>query len=47
MFVYVPLQVFPSKDNVRLSLEGFPAGGSIPYSINTAKKQVFLHDFFQ
>ncbi|KAK3595941.1 hypothetical protein CHS0354_032452 [Potamilus streckersoni] len=42
-----PLQlVFPTKDNVRCSLEGFPAGGSIPYSINVAKKQMFLHDFF-
>lgn len=38
--------IFPSKDNVRLSLEGFPAGGSIPYSVNTAKKQTYLHDFF-
>ncbi|KAL3873296.1 hypothetical protein ACJMK2_036432 [Sinanodonta woodiana] len=38
--------VFPTKDNVRCSLEGFPAGGSIPYSINVAKKQMFLHDFF-
>ncbi|XP_052269380.1 tyrosyl-DNA phosphodiesterase 1-like isoform X7 [Dreissena polymorpha] len=38
--------VFPTVDNVRLSLEGFPAGGSIPYSVNTAKKQTWLHNFF-
>ncbi|XP_045183449.2 tyrosyl-DNA phosphodiesterase 1-like [Mercenaria mercenaria] len=38
--------IFPSRHNVRLSLEGYPAGGSIPYSANTAKKQQFLHDFF-
>ncbi|CAD5123083.1 DgyrCDS11459 [Dimorphilus gyrociliatus] len=37
--------VFPSVDNVRLSLEGYPAGGSLPYSIHTAKKQTYLHSF--
>ncbi|XP_038045909.1 tyrosyl-DNA phosphodiesterase 1-like [Patiria miniata] len=37
--------IFPSKDNVRTSLEGYPAGGSIPYSIKTAKKQVYFHSF--
>ena len=40
-------QVFPSKDNVRTSLEGYPAGGSVPYSINVAKKQTYLHTVFQ
>ncbi|XP_064622504.1 tyrosyl-DNA phosphodiesterase 1-like [Lineus longissimus] len=38
--------IYPSKDNVRLSLEGYPAGGSLPYSIKTAQKQTFLHAFF-
>ncbi|XP_061174599.1 tyrosyl-DNA phosphodiesterase 1-like isoform X1 [Saccostrea echinata] len=43
----VPLKlIFPSVDNVRTSLEGYPAGGSIPYSINVAKKQPWLHAFF-
>lgn len=38
--------IFPTKDNVRCSLEGYPAGASIPYSINVAKKQQYLHTFF-
>ncbi|XP_064603325.1 tyrosyl-DNA phosphodiesterase 1-like [Liolophura sinensis] len=38
--------IFPSKDNVRLSLEGYPGGGCLPYSINVAKKQTYLHTFF-
>ncbi|XP_060577228.1 tyrosyl-DNA phosphodiesterase 1-like isoform X2 [Ruditapes philippinarum] len=38
--------IFPSRHNVRLSLEGYPAGGSIPYTTKTAMKQQYLHDFF-
>ncbi|KAL4238825.1 tyrosyl-DNA phosphodiesterase 1 [Mactra antiquata] len=38
--------IFPSRHNVRLSLEGYPAGGSIPYTAKTAQKQLFLNDFF-
>ncbi|XP_069117076.1 tyrosyl-DNA phosphodiesterase 1-like isoform X2 [Argopecten irradians] len=42
----IPLQlIFPTKDDVRTSLEGYPAGGSIPYSIHVAKKQPYLHTF--
>ena len=41
------MQIFPSKDNVRQSLEGYPAGAALPYSINVAKKQTYLHSFFQ
>ena len=40
-------QIFPTKENVRQSLEGYAAGGSIPYSIHTAKKQTYLHTCFQ
>ncbi|CAL8352121.1 unnamed protein product [Merluccius merluccius] len=38
--------VYPSVDDVRKSLEGYPAGGSLPYSIQTAQKQLWLHSFF-
>ncbi|VDI74315.1 tyrosyl-DNA phosphodiesterase 1 [Mytilus galloprovincialis] len=38
--------IFPTKDNVRCSLEGYPAGASIPYSINVAKKQTYLTSYF-
>uniref|UniRef100_A0A670HNN9 Tyrosyl-DNA phosphodiesterase 1 n=1 Tax=Podarcis muralis TaxID=64176 RepID=A0A670HNN9_PODMU len=38
--------VYPSVDNVRQSLEGYPAGGSLPYSIQTAQKQLWLHSYF-
>ncbi|XP_072284003.1 tyrosyl-DNA phosphodiesterase 1 [Pyxicephalus adspersus] len=42
-----PLQlIYPSVDNVRTSLEGYPAGGSLPYSIQTAQKQPWLHSYF-
>ncbi|XP_076359888.1 tyrosyl-DNA phosphodiesterase glaikit [Tachypleus tridentatus] len=37
--------VFPSVNNVRQSLEGYPAGTSLPYSINVAKKQPYLRNF--
>lgn len=37
--------VFPSVDNVRTSLEGYVAGGSLPYSINTAHRQPWLNTF--
>ncbi|XP_062379558.1 tyrosyl-DNA phosphodiesterase 1 [Sardina pilchardus] len=40
------LLVYPSVDNVRTSLEGYPAGGSLPYSIQTAQRQLWLHSFF-
>ncbi|KAL7862424.1 hypothetical protein SRHO_G00138650 [Serrasalmus rhombeus] len=40
------LLVYPSVDNVRTSLEGYPAGGSLPYSIQTAQKQLWLHSYF-
>uniref|UniRef100_A0ACB8G6C3 Tyrosyl-DNA phosphodiesterase 1 n=1 Tax=Sphaerodactylus townsendi TaxID=933632 RepID=A0ACB8G6C3_9SAUR len=43
----VPINlIYPSVDNVRQSLEGYPAGGSLPYSIQTAQKQLWLHSFF-
>ncbi|KAG1654466.1 Tyrosyl-DNA phosphodiesterase 1 [Nymphon striatum] len=37
--------VFPSVDDVRLSLEGYPAGVSLPYSKNTAIKQLYLNSY--
>nr|XP_023684518.1 tyrosyl-DNA phosphodiesterase 1 isoform X1 [Paramormyrops kingsleyae] len=37
--------VYPSVDNVRTSLEGYPAGGSLPYSIQTAQRQLWLHSY--
>uniref|UniRef100_A0A4W4EIZ3 Tyrosyl-DNA phosphodiesterase 1 n=1 Tax=Electrophorus electricus TaxID=8005 RepID=A0A4W4EIZ3_ELEEL len=40
------LLVYPSVDDVRTSLEGYPAGGSLPYSIQTAQKQLWLHSYF-
>ncbi|XP_037359616.1 tyrosyl-DNA phosphodiesterase 1 isoform X2 [Talpa occidentalis] len=43
----VPLHlIYPSVENVRTSLEGYPAGGSLPYSIQTAEKQTWLHSYF-
>ncbi|KAJ8290291.1 hypothetical protein GJAV_G00011010 [Gymnothorax javanicus] len=39
-------QVYPTVDNVRTSLEGYPAGGSLPYSIQTAQRQLWLHSYF-
>ncbi|KAF7647078.1 hypothetical protein LDENG_00177710 [Lucifuga dentata] len=39
--------VYPSVEDVRTSLEGYPAGGSLPYSIQTAQKQLWLHSYFQ
>ncbi|XP_020797267.1 tyrosyl-DNA phosphodiesterase 1 [Boleophthalmus pectinirostris] len=38
--------LYPSVEDVRTSLEGYPAGGSLPYSIQTAQKQLWLHSFF-
>uniref|UniRef100_UPI0037E9C4E7 tyrosyl-DNA phosphodiesterase 1 n=1 Tax=Semicossyphus pulcher TaxID=241346 RepID=UPI0037E9C4E7 len=38
--------LYPSVEDVRTSLEGYPAGGSLPYSIQTAQKQVWLHSYF-
>ncbi|KAI7804456.1 tyrosyl-DNA phosphodiesterase 1 [Triplophysa rosa] len=40
------LLIYPSVENVRTSLEGYPAGGSLPYSIQTAQKQLWLHSYF-
>ncbi|XP_071413789.1 tyrosyl-DNA phosphodiesterase 1 isoform X2 [Pithys albifrons albifrons] len=43
----VPLHlVYPTVNNVRQSLEGYPAGGSLPYSLQTAQKQLWLHSYF-
>ncbi|NXE48092.1 TYDP1 phosphodiesterase, partial [Casuarius casuarius] len=43
----VPIHlIYPTVDNVRQSLEGYPAGGSLPYSIQTAQKQLWLHSYF-
>jgi Tyrosyl-DNA phosphodiesterase len=41
------VQIFPSVDNVRNSLEGYIAGGSLPYSSSTASKQPYLNTFLQ
>ncbi|XP_076777540.1 tyrosyl-DNA phosphodiesterase 1 isoform X2 [Arvicanthis niloticus] len=38
--------IYPSVENVRTSLEGYPAGGSLPYGIQTAEKQRWLHSYF-
>ncbi|KAJ8341248.1 hypothetical protein SKAU_G00335390 [Synaphobranchus kaupii] len=38
--------VYPTVDDVRTSLEGYPAGGSLPYSIQTAQRQLWLHSYF-
>uniref|UniRef100_A0AAV2LLM8 Tyrosyl-DNA phosphodiesterase 1 n=1 Tax=Knipowitschia caucasica TaxID=637954 RepID=A0AAV2LLM8_KNICA len=38
--------LYPSVEDVRTSLEGYPAGGSLPYSVQTAQKQLWLHSFF-
>ncbi|OQV19087.1 Tyrosyl-DNA phosphodiesterase 1 [Hypsibius exemplaris] len=37
--------IFPTVDNVRLSLEGWAGGGSLPYSEATALKQQYLNKF--
>ncbi|XP_056666515.1 tyrosyl-DNA phosphodiesterase 1 isoform X2 [Monodelphis domestica] len=43
----VPLYlIYPTVENVRKSLEGYPAGGSLPYSLQTAEKQLWLHSYF-
>ncbi|XP_074091624.1 tyrosyl-DNA phosphodiesterase 1 isoform X2 [Macrotis lagotis] len=43
----VPLHlIYPTVENVRKSLEGYPAGGSLPYSSQTAEKQLWLHSYF-
>ncbi|XP_071079809.1 tyrosyl-DNA phosphodiesterase 1-like [Haliotis cracherodii] len=39
--------VFPSVDNVRVSLEGYPAGTSVPYTMKTAQKQKYIHQHFR
>ena len=47
LFVVGFIKIFPTKDDVRQSLEGYPAGASLPYSIHVAKKQTYLHSYFQ
>lgn len=43
----VPLKlIFPTVTDVRCSLEGYPAGQSLPYSIRTADKQRWLDSYF-
>ncbi|NXN11546.1 TYDP1 phosphodiesterase, partial [Indicator maculatus] len=43
----VPMHlVYPTVNDVRQSLEGYPAGGSLPYSMQTAQKQLWLHSYF-
>ncbi|XP_078263049.1 tyrosyl-DNA phosphodiesterase 1 [Rhinoraja longicauda] len=37
--------VYPTVENVRTSLEGYPGGGSLPYAIDTARKQPWLPSF--
>ncbi|XP_042898012.1 tyrosyl-DNA phosphodiesterase 1 [Parasteatoda tepidariorum] len=37
--------VYPTENNVRKSLEGYPAGASLPYSYKVATKQPYLKDF--
>ncbi|CAN7937912.1 unnamed protein product [Ixodes hexagonus] len=42
----IPIKlIFPSVDDVRCSLEGYPAGASLPYSISTANKQRWLDSY--
>ncbi|XP_004343834.1 tyrosyl-DNA phosphodiesterase 1 [Capsaspora owczarzaki ATCC 30864] len=38
--------IFPSVENVRLSLEGYLAGGALPYRLATHSKQAWLDQFF-
>ncbi|XP_065052558.1 tyrosyl-DNA phosphodiesterase 1-like isoform X2 [Rhopilema esculentum] len=38
--------IFPSLENVRTSLEGYKAGGSLPYADNNARKQLYLLEYF-
>jgi tyrosyl-DNA phosphodiesterase-1 len=38
-------KIYPSVENVRLSLEGYSAGGSLPYGKETAKKQPYLNNY--
>lgn len=40
-------QVFPAMEDVRHSLEGYAAGGSIPYAEATDAKQLWLRSFMQ
>lgn len=45
-FTKPPLKlVFPCVDDVRNSLEGYRAGGSLPYSDSTHQKQLYLTKF--
>ncbi|XP_002736713.2 tyrosyl-DNA phosphodiesterase 1-like [Saccoglossus kowalevskii] len=37
--------IFPCVENVRRSLEGYPAGASLPYSIKNARKQQYFNTF--
>lgn len=40
-------QIYPSVDDVRLSLEGYPAGTSLPYNKETAARQPYFNTFLQ
>lgn len=37
--------IFPTVENIRMSLEGYPAGASVPYNVSVAKKQIWLDNF--
>ncbi len=39
------IKIFPTVSNVRNSYEGYSAGGSLPYSIKTAEKQMYLNKY--
>ena len=40
------LVVYPTVENVRDSIEGYAAGGSLPYQKNTAQKQAWMQSVF-
>lgn len=43
----VPLHlIYPSVENVWTSLDWYPAEGFLPYNIQTAEKQNWLHSYF-
>lgn len=42
----LPICIYPTIDNVLNSFEGVMAGGSLPYTEDTAKKQPYLENFF-
>lgn len=42
----IQLQIYPCVEDVRNSLEGYFAGGCLPYTKKTAEKQPWLCQFF-